>query len=214
MGSSLFDEMPALTPLDFFSLSADVKHTASLQQVSLRTHRLASTSELLAENAFAQMAIGWNEEGLVLSAYVEKPFEEAEYPQFSQADALEVFLDTRDLKTAGFLTKFCHHFLILPQEVQGIRALELTRFRTEDAHSLCEPSDIQVTCKMEQNSYELHLFFPAHCLHGYDPSTLDRLGFTYRLHRKGGSPQHFSVSSSDFTIEQHPRLWGSLKLTK
>jgi hypothetical protein len=214
MASPIFDEMPALTPLDFFNLTADVKHASTEQRVSLRTHRLPSTSELLAESRFAEMAFGWNEEGLLLSVYVEKSFEEAEYPQFSEGDALELFFDTRDLKTAGFLTRFCHHFLILPQEVQGIRALELTRFRTEDSHPLCDPSEIQVTSTMTQDTYELHLFFPAHCLHGYDPVNMDRLGFTYRLHRKGGKPQHFSVSSRDFSIEQHPRLWGSLKLIK
>ncbi len=214
MSTRPFEELPALTPLDFFSVTAEVecaKEVPSLRTL-MRSHRLPCMAELLNEARFADVSLSWSQEGISVGVVVEKPFEEASYPEFSQGDAVELFFDTRDLKSAGFLTRFCHHFLILPQEVQGISALELTRFRTEDSHPLCDPSEIVTTTVFSDNSYELHIFLPAHCLHGYDPSQFDRLGFTYRIHRKGGAPQHFAVASSDFNIEQNPRLWGSLKL--
>lgn len=216
MSARPFEELPALSPLHFFNLTAEVGFAkeAPSMRVLMRSHRLPCMAELLSETPFAQVALNWGIEGVSIGVVVEKPFEEAYYPEWSQGDALELFFDTRDLKGAGFLTRFCHHFLILPQEVQGIRALELTRFRTEDSHPLCDPLEIGVATEFFGSSYQLHIFLPAHCLHGYDPSVFDRLGFTYRIHRKGGNPQHFAVPSSDFCIEQSPRLWGSLKLIK
>lgn len=208
----MFEEMPSLTPIDCFSLSAEVKRAPWDEPLSFSSHRLPETSELLAEEGFAQVAMGWSQEGIVLAITVSHPIADVCYPEFSEGDALELFIDTRDVKTSGFLTRFCHHFLILPEEVQGIRALEITRFRTEDAHPLCDPKEIQVVCEPRKDSYQLQVSLPASCLHGYDPQQCNRLGFTYRIHRKGKEPQHFSVSSRDVTIEQHPRLWASLTL--
>ncbi len=172
---------------------------------------LPNTSEWLAEEHFADVALGWNESGLFVDLFVDKAFEEALYPRFEEGDAVELFFDTRDLKTAGFATRFCHQFLFLPQAVQGIQAQELTHFRTEDMHPLCDPADLQLTAEFGKKNYELQIFIPAHCLHGYDPTSFDRIGFTYRIHRYKGAPQHFSLSSQHFTLEQHPRLWASFK---
>lgn len=203
-----FEELPALTPLNFFGMIAEVRYSKKQGAA----HRLPDSSALLAESRFADVLFSWNEEGISISVVVDKPFEEAMYPDFAQGDALELFFDTRDVKSSSFLTRFCHRFLILPVAVQGIQALELTSFRTEDTHPLADPADLCVKATLSKNSYQLDIFFPAHCLHGYDPTQFDRMGFTYRLHRKGGAPQHFSASSADFNIEQNPRLWGSLKL--
>jgi hypothetical protein len=49
-------------------------------------------------------------------------------------------------------------------------------------------------------------------LYGYDPKQFDRVGFTYRINRHGGNPQHFAVVSKDYQIDQQPSLWGSIKL--
>lgn len=179
-----------------------------------RSHLLADTSEWLAEEKFADVALAWSEAGLYISAFVEKPFAESSYPRYEEGDALELFFDTRDLKSAGFATKFCHQFAILPQAVQGIIAQEVTHFRTEDTHPLCDAADLQVTAEIEKKSYTLQVFIPAHCLYGYEPASFERIGFTYRVHRHKGAPQHFALSSQHFSLEQHPRLWASFKFTK
>jgi hypothetical protein len=212
----IFDEMPALAPLDFFTLAAHgsySKQPPTLKQMR-RSFSLPDTSAMLGEEHFVDVAVSWNEEGLNVAVWVQKPFEEACYPQFAKGDAFELFIDTRDLKTAGFMTRFCHHFLILPQEVQGIRALEITRFRTEDSHPLSDPAELIVESGFDQTAYWLQIYLPAHCLHAFDPLQFDRLGFNYRCHRPHGMPQHFSVSSQDYPIEQYPRLWGTLKLQR
>ncbi|MBI2812250.1 MAG: hypothetical protein HYX67_15670 [Candidatus Melainabacteria bacterium] len=171
-------------------------------------------SEWLVEERFAEVALAWNETGIFAAAFVDKAFEESAYPRFSDGDAVELLFDTRDRKTAGFPTRFCHQFVFLPQAVQGIHAQEVTHFRTEDTHPLCDAGDLQVEAEFEKKSYSLQIYIPAQCLHGYDPSSFEKIGFTYRIHRFKGAPQHFSLSSQHFTLEQHPRLWASFNFSK
>lgn len=216
MSMELFEQVPSLFPLEFFAVQSSINYAKTLP--SFRAMRnsflLANTSELLGEEKFAEVALAWNEEGLHCICFVDKSLEEVAFPLFSNGDALELFIDTRDLKTAGFATRFCHHFLVLPEAIQGIHAQEMTRFRTEDVHPLCDRADLIVNTTIQKNNYILHIFIPAHCLHAFDPLICDRIGFTYKIHRYGGLPQHFAVSSEHFSIEQSPRLWASLSMVK
>jgi hypothetical protein len=213
MDLEVLEKLPALPPIEFFSLEGELRYSQPSPSSKLmrRNFMLLNASEWLGEEHFADMAAAWNESGLFFTVFVNKPFEESFYPRFTDGDAVEFFLDTRDLKTAGFATRFCHHFLFLPQAIQGIQTQELTHFRTEDTHPLCDAADLQISAEFSKNSYELKIFIPAHCLHGYDPSSFERIGFTYRIHRFKGPPQHYSLSSQHFTLEQHPRLWSTLK---
>jgi len=216
MSGELLDSLEPLLPVDFFAIGGDLFYSKKTPSAKFfkRAHLLPDTSELLNEERFADVSLAWNEESLLVEAHFDKPFEAAYYPDYSRGDCMELFFDTRDMKTAGFATRFCHHFLILPQEVQGVRAQELTRFRTEDNHPLCDPDLITVEAHFGKRDYDLSIIIPRECLHGYDPSNFDRLGFTYRCHRESGPPQYFSVSSHYFSIEQHPRLWASFRLIK
>ncbi len=200
-------DVPPLAPIHFFRLSADIK-----QGKKASSKLLPDTSDLLGENSFADVGMTWETDGFYVHLHAHKKFEEAIYPKFTEGDAFELFLDTRDMKEAGFPTRFCHHFLILPQEVQGIRALELTRFRTEDSHPLCDSNKIEISFHAGSRDYFLNLYFPAEILHGYDPHSFDRLGVSYTVHRYKNEPQNFSVSSNYVNIAQNPSLWASCKL--
>lgn len=205
-----YHDVAPLAPIHFFKLSTEIK-----QGKKASKQLLLDTTELLAEDHFADVGVAWQQEGLHVHFHASKPFEEVCYPKFTEGDALELFIDTRDLKEAGFPTRFCHHFLILPQEVQGVRCLELSRFRTEDSHPLYDPSSSQIELSFHAGSrdYFLDLFFPADILHGYDPLSFDRCGFTYTAHRYKGRSQNFSVSSNYVNIAQTPSLWASCKFT-
>jgi hypothetical protein len=216
MNKEVLEELPSLAPLEFFNLEGQLSYCKSPPSAKLmrRSFLLPNTWQWLAEERFADVAISWSEAGIFLAVFVDKPFEQAFYPRFQEGDAVEFFFDTRDLKTAGFATRFCHQFVFLPQTVQGIVAQEITHFRTEDTHPLCDCSDLQVVAQMEKKDYALQIFIPAHCLHGFDPSSFERVGFTYRIHRYQGAPQHFALSSQHFSLEQHPRFWASFKFEK
>ncbi|HSW86880.1 MAG TPA: sugar-binding protein [Rhabdochlamydiaceae bacterium] len=202
-----------LLPIDFFNLSADAVYSKSIPVSKIsKSFYLPDTSDLLSEEKFADAAMAWNREGVLIRVNVNVPFEECFFPNYDKGDSVELFFDTRDLKTAGFATRFCHHFVFLPQEVQGIKCKEVTHFRSEDSHLLCNPDELECTTHFERSGYQMRISIPSHCLHGYDPSSFDRLGFTYQINRSGGAPQHFAISSHYYNVEQNPSRWCSLKL--
>lgn len=200
----------ALAPINYFSLEVDCYQVldGNLQD----KHRLPYTSILCDEETFADLYLGWSREGIYAKAIVRKPVTESCFPSPEEGDSVELFIDTRDRKSGGFNTRFCHHFCFLPEAVEGLMGREITRFRTEDAHELCNPIDLVVSVDLKKNSYIMHIFIPAHCLVGYDPDQMKRMGFTYRINRPNQSSQHFSLLSTEYQIDQQPSLWSTLKL--
>lgn len=208
---SLFDDVPSLSPVQFFGISADCFPIKGKWKPD-KNHLLPATSDLLGETAFADMYTGWSVDKLVFHCVVASPFQKIGEGDFRKGDSVELFIDTRDLKTKGVISKFCHHFVFFPAQWQNFYGREATRFREGDMHCLCHPEDLQVKPTHTADSYTLAIEIPAHCLHGYDPLSFSRLGFTYRINRADGPPQHFAVSSEEYVIEQHPATWGTLKL--
>ncbi|MBM3184401.1 MAG: hypothetical protein FJZ64_03755 [Chlamydiae bacterium] len=174
---------------------------------------MPSTSDLLGEEAFADLYFSWDE--TKLSCFIVcKVLGAPSGDDYRKTDSLELFIDTRDLKTKGVVSRFCHHFVFSPHQIQNFHGREVTRFRGEDIHRLCHPEDLHVEPKITDSSYRILIEIPSKCLYGYDPVGFPRLGFTYRINRSKGFPQHFAVSSEEYVIEQHPATWGTLKLVK
>jgi hypothetical protein len=212
----MFEEKTfSLTPVHFFALSTDCHYLSKKDRApSFSTHLLPSTSRLCHEYSFAKVAMGWHEEGLAFHIHVDQAYTESTFPNLEKGDSVELFIDTRDLKSAGFNTRFCHHFYFLPKPIDDHSHGEITHFRTEDSHPLCDPQQLQVQTAIAYSSYTLKIFIPSQCLYGYDPRQFDRIGFTYRINRCGGHSQHFSVVSQEYQVDQQPSLWSSIKLVK
>ncbi len=210
---SLFEDVPSLSPVQFFGLTADcLYHKGHLKPD--KAYLLPLTNELLNEEPFAEVCASWHPERLSFHINVHAPFQKLSEADFRRGDSVELFIDTRDLKSKGTVSRFCHHFVFYPVQYQNFYGRELTRFRNEDMHRLCHPEDLQVVAKLNDSSYSLTIEIPAQCLHGYDPIGFPRVGFTYRINRTDAPPQHFAVSSEEYTIEQHPATWGTLRLIK
>lgn len=211
------DNFQPISPLPLFQIQLQcfyIDPEDAEKNIKKTLYALPTTEKLTLEAPFASMYMGWNEMGLWFFADVKSPFSDVFYPDISRGDSVELFIDTRDVKTTGFATKFTHHFFFLPQEIDGHKAGEITRFRSEDAHDLCNPKDLHLKAKIEKNGYFLSIFIPSQCLYGYDPEQFGRIGFTYRINRLGKPGQHFSVLSQEFKIEQQPSLWSSVQLVK
>lgn len=210
------EEFVPITPINFFQIGVEcLKLESGFPKISAKNRQkylLPNTSELCAEWSFAEVAMGWNSEGVEFFISVDQAVHRVAYPNITQGDSVELFIDTRDVKTSGFNTRFCHHFFFLPEAVEGQQAGEITRFRGEETHELCDPSELSVKASLKSSGYTLQIFIPRSCLHGYDPEQFNRLGFSYRINRSSGPPQHFSVVSDEYTIEQQPSLWGSVRL--
>ena len=205
-----------LNPVHFFAFQIDC-HPTNAGKLE-KKHLLPDLSSFHGSLPFAEVAIGWHEKGIHLTVSVQGRFDQPTFPHIGSADSIELFIDTRDVKTAGFPTRFCHHFYFLPDPVEdngeSIQAEEITHFRTDDKHELCDASLLQVSSEKEKKRRRVNIFIPSDCLHGYDPTQFDRLGFTYRINRIDGSEQNFSANETDFSIESQPSLWASLKLVK
>lgn len=201
-----------LSPASFFNVQWDCPYLEEVKALKEEKYKLPDTSALCKEEPFAALHMGWNENGLHFLCHSHSPFKDAFYPDITRGDSLEIFIDTRDRKQSGFNTKFCHHFFFLPQSIDGHKAEEITHFRTEDAHDLCDPKELHLASEIQSGGYLLKISIPSSCLFGYDPKQFQRLGFTYRINRWGKPPQHFSAITAEFPIEQHPSLWGSVQL--
>jgi len=199
---TLFEELPALSPVQFFSLSWDCPYYKGTGFKANDDTRLPAVEDLCAEEAFADLFMAWNEEKLALEVRVRSR---------TEGDSVELFFDTRDLKTKSHLSKFCHHFLFMPDSLEGVYGREITRFYNDEMHRLADPDELQVLVEGKESSYTLKIEIPATCLFGYDPLQFPRIGFTYRINRAGAPAQHFAISSEEFSIEQQPALWATLQ---
>ncbi len=213
---ALIGEMDSFYPADFFICKEPIFYSEDKSNFMKkgRKNNLPDFSDLLAEEPFFTLSISWNEDCLMGYAVVEKPFESSFFPDYAKGDSLEVFIDTRDNKEARFASSFCHAFVFFAKETEGALGAEVTRFRLEDSHPICDPADILVESTVEKESYKIFFSLPSAVLHGYDPSQFDRLGFACRVHRYKGPSGHFPVSSKAFDPLQNPSLWASLTLVK
>ncbi len=214
MTEKVFEHLPSLSPLSFFAVESDLRQgeKKEISGLKRRHYHIPETTDYSGQENFASLYMGWSGTGITASIEVSLPLGKSHYPSLPRGDAVELFFDTRDLKSAGFATSFCHHFLFLPAPEGEISAVELTRFRTEDSHPHCSSEDLEIQVARESGSYTANIFIPAHCLHGYDPKEFRRLGFAYRIHRTKGLPQEFAPVSTHYPIEQQPSLWSTLHL--
>ncbi|NGX61738.1 MAG: hypothetical protein K940chlam9_01227 [Chlamydiae bacterium] len=209
----MLEEIVPLEPVHFFGFQVDVPYTQAGKLT--KKHRLPDLSSLHNMHPFADVSMGWNELGIYLHFTIEGSFRHPDFPGIRSGDSIELFFDTRDVKTTAYNTRFCHHFYFLPISVQpngeAIQAGEMTRFRTEDTHELCDPDLLQIE-KKKGGKFEI--FLPRETLYGYDPTQFSRIGFTYRINRVGGAVQYFSANEGDFSIEKQPSLYASMRLVK
>jgi hypothetical protein len=205
-----------ILPGHLLKLSLDCKYVKKEKMHTFlpADYYLPDTSPLFNEEHFADVALGWNEEGLSVSLYSHQKFQGVDFPKFEEGDSLNLFIDTRNVKTSAFNTRFCHYFVILPKELEGVWAFEHTHFRGVEKRALADPTLIKVEAKFSKTSYQVHVVLPQEVLHGYDVLSSNHLGFTYTITRPYDVPQNFSCSAKDFKIEETPSLWASLSLVK
>ncbi len=211
----MLDALPPLSPLHFFGISLDC--FSFKEGALLKKHQLPDFSDIHGAKSFATLNVGWSEEGILIYLTQNRTDFTVYFPHFSRGDSYEFFFDTRDIKTTGYNTRFCHHFYFLPEpSLEGGENVggEITRFRGEEAHDLCDRALLKLTTLKKEGRTTTEIFVPKEALYGYDPTQFDRLGFTYRLNHRDGRMQHFACDSLRMQIDDQPSLWASLLLKK
>lgn len=202
-------EKLSLAPIHYFDVTWECREFKKKAKLESEAYLVPSLEEVTGEEPFASLYMAWTKEGLHFLLKAEKAIESTFFPSYESGDSLELFIDTKCVKQAGFPHKFCHHFIFLPEAVEGVDRREVTRFRTEDAHPHADPDDLQLKIVSDKAYYKMEIFIPASCLTGYEAG---KIGFTYRVNRPEYVSQHFNLLSEEFNIAQNPALWSNVHL--
>ena len=115
----MFEDLPSLCPVQFFGINADCQFLAKGALKADRQYLLPSAEDLFDEEVFADVYVAWNFEKIKFLVEVQVPFKHVGNGDIRAGDSVELFIDTRDLKSKGTISRFCHHFVFYPAEIQG-----------------------------------------------------------------------------------------------
>jgi hypothetical protein len=198
-----------LSPHFFYSYEVDLHPFEGKFE---RRHLLPPLSLLIEEKPFAKVWVGWTRDALFFRFDCEETEGKVNPSRLQESDTIELFIDTKRPKNVRTTHRFIHHFCLFSEPIDGVFVKEITRFRTEDSHPLSQGADIEAKVVKKKGGYEAFLRIGKGSLVGYEPEEGRFLGLTYRIRRTKGAPQHFGLSSSDFSVEYYPYLWTALKL--
>lgn len=209
----MLDEIPSIPPLSFFKVQTafhrlhDEKEAIKLS----KKYRLSSLSEMLYEEEFADVFIGWNSDGIACNVVVHEEFSDCFSPDFHKGDAFELCISTRAQKTSH-MNKYCHRFYFLPKEKEGVQFAEVTKLRFEDMRPLATKQSIQMDVTFKSSSYSIYAFISKDALYSYDPENFNKLLFSYTVHRHKEPAQYFSFSEKNVKNILNPNLWAEVNL--
>jgi hypothetical protein len=213
----------ALLPPSFlFRYSFPVGHVPKLPRTGKQLlgltaeHTLPDVGPLDGRKPFADVRLGWNEQGLGIAVEVRgkqrSPHIVRDVPD--RSDGLHVWIDTRNTQNIHRAGRFCHYFFIFPTgygpDVKQPHVFQRTIERAREAPR-CNPDDIRRHVEVTKSGYLLETWFPAATLHGYDPEAQPRLGFYYSLHDDELGDQYLSAGH-EFPFPFDPSLWATVEL--
>jgi hypothetical protein len=191
------------------------KHGAELGE----EYRLLRLPELDEQPVWADVRAAWSEAGMAFSVHVQgkrqPPWCRAARPEDS--DALQIWIDTRDVHNVHRATRFCHRFIFLPcgagRNLDEPVAERLPIHRAKELPNPHADGLLKAYCRRQGNDYQLDAFIPAETLTGFDPAEHPRLGFTYAMIDRELGEQTFSVGGP-MSYQEDPSLWATLDLCR
>jgi hypothetical protein len=211
-----------LSPPFLFRFATQCRHAVELWPargagVLGEEYRLPSFAELEGKRSFADLRMGWNEEGLgfELSVIGKSQGIWCRDARVEDSDGLSVWIDTRDTHNVHRASRFCHRFVFLPagggaRSDQPVAVL-LPINRARELCKPVEPKALRVSSSKVEGGYSMRCFVPAAALTGYDPNENPKLGFTYAVTDRELGWQTFSVGP-EFPFAEDPSLWGTVEL--
>lgn len=182
-------------------------------------HAVPAFGELEQRPVFAEVRVGWNDDGLLLAAIVKGKSKSlwCRSTRIEDSDGLHVWIDTRDTHNIHRASRFCHRFAFLPQGGGQDQNTPLGRLvaihRAREEPKPVADKVLKVTSAIRQDGYRLQARIPAAALTGFDPDEHPHLGFTYAVVDRELGWQTFTLGP-EFPIAEDPSLWGTLELEK
>jgi len=166
--------------------------------------------------SFARVRLAWDEQGLYVGMNVGGKTSVTSHRQHPQnADALFVWVDTRDVRDVHRASRFCHHFIAVPRVGGGGRkraaAWQVPIRRAREQSPVCSPTELKVASKVRKDGYGLELALAGGVLNGFDPGECSRLGFTYLVTDHEHGRQTWSVPGR-MPFQVDPSTWATVEL--
>jgi hypothetical protein len=181
--------------------------------------RIPSFAELDGRAPFADLRIGWNEEGIITSLRVKGKRQQTwcRESKLDDSDGLQLFIDTRNTRDIHRASRFCHRFVFLPHGADRNGAAPLARpmpiLRAKENPKFVDPAVLSVRAKSQLDGYILQCWIPAQAMTGYDTSEHSSLGFFYLVADRELGWQTFSLGP-EYPITSDPSLWGTVELVR
>jgi hypothetical protein len=164
---------------------------------------------------FADLGMGWNEEGIAVQVEVRGKSQPLAFNPSSPplSDGLSLWLDTRDSRTSHRASRFCHQMHFLPTGGGADQESPLfLQGRINRASGYPGPMNgVEVLRKGTRSGYRLTAWIPAGSLTGYDPSQNRRLGLFYMI-RDADLGVQSPYPIEGLPVTEDPTLWSVLEL--
>jgi hypothetical protein len=212
-----------ISPPMLFRFAAPCIHTEerwSAAGIKLdERHRLPCFAELSGKKPFADVRLGWNEQGIALNVTVrgkqQPPW--CRDSRIDDSDGVQLFIDTRNTQNIHRAGRFCHRFAFLPigsgRKLDEPVAVLLAINRAKESPREIEPGALKMCCQRLPDGYLIGGFIPAMALTGYSPADQLAIGFSYAVIDRELGWQAFSVGP-ELPFVEDPSLWGTLDLTR
>ncbi|MEZ6065004.1 MAG: hypothetical protein R3B90_04705 [Planctomycetaceae bacterium] len=133
----------------------------------------------------------------------------------TQADSLQLWIDTRETQNVHRATRYCHHLCILPtgggDAGQDAIVIGQPVARARDDAKQHDSDEYLCRSRLLKTGYELDVWLPAATLTGYDPAQQPRLGFCASINDAEHGRRTLGVGPE---LPSTPTLlWHSLVLT-
>ncbi|MBM80244.1 MAG: hypothetical protein CMJ78_06575 [Planctomycetaceae bacterium] len=171
-----------------------------------------SFGELDELQSFGEVRAAYNDDGLGFSVRVtgkSKP----PIAGKNSADAVDVWIDTRNTQNIHRASKFCHWFNLLPRATGGQAGfLQRPVPRAREDSPTATSESVKVYSEIDKDGYLLEAWFSSEALHGFDPVASPKLGFYYRINDSELGEQFFGVDL-EFPVTYDPSMWATLELS-
>lgn len=116
------EENFSLSPIHFFQLSVDCVYAQPASPFPRlgSKHLLPDTTALCHEEAFAEVFLGWNAEGIAAQVQVSQPFQRVNYPEVTRGDSVELFLIRAMSRHLVLIRAFVITFSFCQKRLKGI----------------------------------------------------------------------------------------------
>jgi hypothetical protein len=165
---------------------------------------------------FAELFAAWSPEGLSFALDVPRTVAPRVLPKRpTEGDCLELYIDTRDVRTAHRAGRYCHKFVIAPVGAAGQARRPLFEHQ-EIPRSLATPprvvsDQIDSASEVTKEHYAIEFHLPATVLSGYDVEITRRIGLAYVLYDVEHSRQTWPHPAS-LPVAGDPSFWATVEL--